>query len=115
MSEAALLDDFPELFDGICAMADRLARGESPSLPEHETVTHARQRWRHGYELHEVLCELTLLRSAIADVLGDGDGLRRCIAEAIDQAMLLSAKRFADATGFRPLFGLEEIFHSVQR
>jgi UDP-glucose 4-epimerase len=27
----------------------------------------------------------------------------------------LSGKRFVDATGFRPLFGLEEIFHSVQR
>jgi UDP-glucose 4-epimerase len=27
----------------------------------------------------------------------------------------LSGKRFADATGFRPLFGLEEIFHSVRR
>jgi UDP-glucose 4-epimerase len=27
----------------------------------------------------------------------------------------LSGKRFVDATGFRPLFGLEEIFHSVRR
>jgi len=27
----------------------------------------------------------------------------------------LSGKRFVDATGFRPLFGLEEIFHSVHR
>jgi len=27
----------------------------------------------------------------------------------------LSGKRFADATGFRPLFGLEEIFQSVRR
>ena len=27
----------------------------------------------------------------------------------------LSGKRFSDATGFRPLFGLEEIFHSVRR
>ena len=27
----------------------------------------------------------------------------------------LSGKHFVDATGFRPLFGLEEIFHSVRR
>ncbi len=27
----------------------------------------------------------------------------------------LAGKRFVDATGFRPLFGLEEIFHSVRR
>ncbi|MBW2372313.1 MAG: NAD-dependent epimerase/dehydratase family protein [Deltaproteobacteria bacterium] len=27
----------------------------------------------------------------------------------------LSGKRFVDATGFRPLFGLEEIFHGVHR
>jgi UDP-glucose 4-epimerase len=27
----------------------------------------------------------------------------------------LSGKRFVEATGFRPLFGLEEIFQSIQR
>jgi len=27
----------------------------------------------------------------------------------------LSGKRFVEATNFRPLFGLEEIFHSIQR
>ena len=27
----------------------------------------------------------------------------------------LSGQRFVDATGFRPLFSLEEIFHSVRR
>jgi hypothetical protein len=27
----------------------------------------------------------------------------------------LSGKRFVEATNFRPLFGLEEIFHRVQR
>ena len=27
----------------------------------------------------------------------------------------LSGKRFVETTNFRPLFGLEEIFHSVRR
>jgi UDP-glucose 4-epimerase len=39
-------------------------------------------------------------------------------AGAIDYVkypVTLSGKRFVDATGFRPLFGLEEIFHSVRR
>jgi UDP-glucose 4-epimerase len=37
------------------------------------------------------------------------------VLDFLKYPVTLSAKRFADATGFRPLFGLEEIFHSVQR
>jgi len=33
----------------------------------------------------------------------------------IKYPVTLAGKRFVDATGFRPLFGLEEIFHSVRR
>jgi UDP-glucose 4-epimerase len=33
----------------------------------------------------------------------------------IKYPVTLSGKRFIEATGFRPLFSLEEIFHSVRR
>jgi UDP-glucose 4-epimerase len=37
------------------------------------------------------------------------------VIDFLKYPVTLSGKRFVDATGFRPLFGLEEIFHSVRR
>ena len=57
---------------------------------------HARQRWRKGYELHHVLREHALLRKVIAGLQDHPEGALRHVGEAIDEAMILSAKKFAE-------------------
>lgn len=95
LSEAALIDHMPLLLDRIGEIADQLACGGAAEPPEHEAAKHARQRWRKGFELHQVLREHALLRRVVADLTGlDRDALR-CIGEAIDEAMVLSAEMFA--------------------
>lgn len=95
LSEAALIDHMPQLLDRIAELADQLACGDPAALPEREAAKHARQRWRKGYELHQVLREHALLRRVVAGLDGlDRDALR-CIGEAIDEAMVISAEMFA--------------------
>lgn len=96
LSEEAHIDHMPELLDRIGEMADRMARGEPPPTPEREAARHARQRWRKGYELHHVLREHALLRKVIAGLRGHPEGALRHVGEAIDEAMILSAEKFAE-------------------
>ena len=43
--------------------------GELPPVDEVEGRAHGRQRWRQGYELKEVVRELTLLRITLVEFL----------------------------------------------
>lgn len=96
LSEAALIDHMPALLDRIGEMADRIARREPPPAPEREAAKHARQRWRKGFELHQVLRELALLRQVVAGMRLLPEDMLRCFDEAIDEAMILSAQRFTE-------------------
>lgn len=96
LSDEALLDHVPALLERIGEMADRLARGEAAPLPEREAAKHAHQRWRKGFGLHEVLREHALLRRAVAGTGHLGGGALRWVDQALDEAMILSAEKFAE-------------------
>ncbi len=66
LSYVQLIDHVPQIVEEL-----RRALSESPAGPLNleEGKEHGRQRWRQGYELKEVVRELTLLRSTLVEFL----------------------------------------------
>ncbi|HWW74386.1 MAG TPA: RsbRD N-terminal domain-containing protein [Pyrinomonadaceae bacterium] len=66
LSYLQLVDHIPQIVE---ELQDALAEGraEAPMLAEGRN--HGRQRWQQGYELKEVVRELTLLRATLVEFL----------------------------------------------
>ncbi|HEX8719894.1 MAG TPA: RsbRD N-terminal domain-containing protein [Pyrinomonadaceae bacterium] len=66
LSYLQLVDHIPQIVEELHEALGE-ARGEARALTEGRE--HGRQRWRQGYELKEVVRELTLLRATLVEFL----------------------------------------------
>jgi hypothetical protein len=66
LSYIQLIDHVPQIVEEI---QRAIARGEWEAPMMSEGREHGRQRWRQGYELKEVVRELTLLRATLVEFL----------------------------------------------
>jgi hypothetical protein len=66
LSYIQLIDHVPQIVE---ELQRAIARGEQETPMMSEGREHGRQRWRQGYELKEVVRELTLLRATLAEFL----------------------------------------------
>ncbi len=66
LSYLQLIDHIPEIVE---ELQRAIARGERETPMMSEGREHGRQRWRQGYELKEVVRELTLLRATLVEFL----------------------------------------------
>ena len=66
LSYIQLIDHVPEIVE---ELQRAIVRGEREAPMMSEGREHGRQRWRQGYELKEVVRELTLLRATLVEFL----------------------------------------------
>jgi hypothetical protein len=66
LSYLQLVDHIPQIVE---ELHDALADARPEPLPLCEGREHGRQRWRQGYELKEVVRELTLLRVTLVEFI----------------------------------------------
>jgi hypothetical protein len=66
LSYLQLIDHIPEIVE---ELQQAIARGEREAPMMSQGREHGRQRWRQGYELKEVVRELTLLRATLVEFL----------------------------------------------
>ena len=66
LSYLQLIDHIPDIVE---ELQQAIARGEREVPMMSEGREHGRQRWRQGYELKEVVRELTLLRATLVEFL----------------------------------------------
>jgi hypothetical protein len=66
LSYLQLVDHIPEIVE---ELQDALAEGRNETPMPSEGRNHGRQRWQQGYELKEVVRELTLLRVTLVEFL----------------------------------------------
>jgi hypothetical protein len=66
LSYIQLIDHVPQIVE---ELQRAIARGEREAPMMSEGREHGRQRWRQGYELKEVVRELTLLRATLVEFL----------------------------------------------
>lgn len=66
LSYIQLIDHIPQIVE---ELQQAIARGEREAPMMTEGREHGRQRWRQGYELKEVVRELTLLRATLVEFL----------------------------------------------
>jgi len=102
LPEPALRDHIPDTLDCIASMAEAVARGETPSVPERVAACHAVSRLREGFDVQEVIAELRLLRHAIVEVAARA-GLdpivsaeRYALHDMIDQIIAASVSRYSE-------------------
>lgn len=117
LDQPALNDHAPAFLDRIVKMAEAVEQGHTPELPLEDAGRHSVGRLEHGFDLGEVVTELTLLRDCIINRMGDGpsDSIRlqelAILNEAIDKAVTASVVRY---TELRDL-GLQEFDESIRR
>jgi hypothetical protein len=66
LSYIQLIDHVPQIVE---ELQEAIKRGEGAAPMLREGGEHGRQRWRQGYELKEVVRELTLLRATLVEFL----------------------------------------------
>jgi RsbT co-antagonist protein rsbRD N-terminal domain len=66
LSYVQLIDHVPQIVE---ELQEAIARGDREAPMMTEGREHGRQRWRQGYELKEVVRELTLLRATLVEFL----------------------------------------------
>lgn len=66
LSYVQLIDHVPQIVE---ELQEAIARGDREAPMMAEGREHGRQRWRQGYELKEVVRELTLLRATLVEFL----------------------------------------------
>jgi hypothetical protein len=66
LSYIQLIDHVPQIVE---ELQEAIARGDRRAPMMTEGREHGRQRWRQGYELKEVVRELTLLRATLVEFL----------------------------------------------
>jgi PAS domain S-box-containing protein len=103
LDQPALRDHVPGFLDRIVEIAEALEAGRTPELPLEAAGEHAVGRLGHGFDLGEVVTELTLLRDTIITRLRDtrSDSVRlpelRILNQAIDKAVTASVVRYTEA------------------
>lgn len=114
LSRPALLDHIPHLLDRIATLADRLAAGEHAEIPRQDAEEHALARLDEGFDLREVVTELSTLRTCIlhtwerdSATAARPTGLH-VLNAAIDQAIKASVERYVFARD-RTLQALDRI------
>ena len=100
LERPALLDQLPDLLEGIADLADQLACGRRPPMIVDLAEVHALERLDAGGDLLEVVTEYGLLRDAILRAWmaataapRDPEG-ERALHQAIDSAMAVSVQRY---------------------
>lgn len=103
LDRPALIDRVPDLLDRIAAMADQMATGGAPALPDEMAERHALHRLAEGVGLRQVVVEYGLLRDTIIGLWQrdepptiDVDGVRT-LDFAIDRAIAESVDRYMEA------------------
>jgi hypothetical protein len=96
-----LVDHIPQIVEELRLALDD-GRTEGKMLEEGRE--HGRQRWQQGYELKEVVRELTLLRATLIEFL---DTYRRAFASSSNEQFVQSYRRI---TGFMD----EELYKTVE-
>ena len=97
-----LVDHLPSLLERIAQVADELARGGSPRVENHTATLHALERLEDGFDLGEVVAELSLLRDCILRALGPelppgSAGELRLLDRALDDAIAASVAQYVEA------------------
>ncbi len=97
-----LVDHIPQIVEELRKALASSERAENRMLQEGRE--HGRQRWRQGYELKEVVRELTLLRATLLEFI---DTYRGALSHQSPELLSLS---------YRKINGLidEEIYRSVE-
>jgi len=102
LDQPALLDHAPGFLDRIVKMAEAVEQGQTPELPLEDAGRHAVGRLGHGFDLGQVVTELTLLRDCIISRMGDGPPVSirlqelAILNEAIDKAVTASVIRYTE-------------------
>ncbi|HEY5924124.1 MAG TPA: ATP-binding protein [Kofleriaceae bacterium] len=118
LDRLALIDHIPELLDHIARMADELAEGRSPHLPNDVAEVHAIERLGEGFDLPQVVLEFTVLRDCLTrlweqHLLGPERLLEtRLLDKAIDRAVAASIDRYTKARD-RTLQSLDRIANAA--
>jgi len=105
LDRPALLDHVPELLDRIAELIERIDAGEQPSpmLSRTDAEHHAVARLEEGFDLAQVVRELSILRDCIVklwcDAASGDEHLRelRVLDQAIDRAIQASIARYTQA------------------
>lgn len=96
-----LVDHIPQIVEELRVA---LAHGHAEGKMLEEGREHGRQRWRQGYELKEVVRELTLLRATLIEFI---DTYRRAISAHSSDQLVDSYRKI---TGFMD----EELYRTVE-
>lgn len=115
ISGVQMIDHIPELLDELvdALQAAKGGRGREVQLSQTTAERHAVDRLKDGFDLNQVVGELSLLREVILDtcdragvIIRDRD--RRILNRAIDRAIAASVERYT-STQQRTLRGLDRI------
>ena len=101
LSYLQLIDHVPQIVE---ELQQAIARGEREAPMMSEGREHGRQRWRQGYELKEVVRELTLLRVTLVEFIERYSGA----------LPVRTADDFARSLNSINLFMDDEIYRTVE-
>ena len=100
LSYVQLIDHVPQIVEELrVALAE-----EVPARALHEGRKHGRQRWQQGYELKEVVRELTLLRATLMEFI---DNYRGALAHHTPEKI---SQSYSKINGFMD----EELYKTVE-
>lgn len=101
--QLTLIDFMPPLLTRIAELVERFAAGEKPGPPP-EAERHALDRLKEGFDLEDVIVELSLLRDCILRLWQGSAGTRpqerteqSILNQAVDQAIIASVTRYTAA------------------
>lgn len=99
-----LINAIPVLFDGIVDVVEQSLAGREAELSPEEAGRHALDRLKEGFDLGEVVTELSLLRDCTLRVwqesleTADGHGTEhQILTRAVDRAIAASVDRYTEA------------------
>jgi PAS domain S-box-containing protein len=118
LDRPTLIDHIPSVLDRIADLADEIGTGGSPQLPADVAEIHAIERLGEGFDLAQVVIELSILRDCImrlwhARLQDSGHVLElRVLHQAIDKAVTASIDRYTKARD-RTLQALDRIANAA--
>lgn len=103
LNREELIDNMPEVYEGVAELADEIAHGRAVSLPPERADEHARSRLEESYSLQEVVLEYSVLREVVLGCWRDrcapaelGRGISIFNA-ALDRAVAVTIELYVDA------------------
>ncbi len=94
----------PALVHDVANLVDAISRGEHPVLPRDAVEKHTIHRLQEGFDIADVVTELTFLRDTITEVwwtrVGAPERARELdvLDQAIDASIVASVERYAEAS-----------------